>query len=175
MSSEQAEDADHDEAERRRFASPSCAMADVDPAYNGRMRADVLLTLLNLLLEGERAGARGITGTCLPLAEPANAQALREIATDEGRFCSMLYRHIVRLGGTPSSVTGAFADKLARSETLAERLQLLNRGQAWVVRQLATALPQIDDPDLHADLTDMLRVHEDNIARCEELLAAMSG
>lgn len=175
MSIDQPKDAKPDTAQRRRFASPACAMADVDPVYNGRMPADELLALLNLLLEGERAGARGITETCLPYAEPANAGALREIAADEGRFCSMLYRHIVRLGGTPSGVTGAFADKLARSETLTARLQLLNRGQAWVVRELATALPQIEDHDLHADLTDMLRVHEANIARCDELLAVMSG
>jgi hypothetical protein len=175
MSTEPPENDNGDETERRRFASPPCALADVDPAYSGLMPIDELLALLNTLLEGERAGARGITETCLPLAAPADEEALREIAADEGRFCSMLYRHIVRLGGTPSNATGAFADKLALSETLIERLQLLNRGQAWVVRQLAPALPQINDPDLRADLTEMLRVHENNIARCDALLAARSG
>ena len=72
------------------------------PAYSGLLPAQELLDLLNQLLEGERAGARGITETCLPLASPADHEALREIAADEGRFCSMLYRHIVRLDGTPS-------------------------------------------------------------------------
>lgn len=174
MRPKQTQNKNDDAAERRRFASPPCAMAEVDPVYNGRMPPDELLALLNLLLEGERAGARGITASCLPLAEPADAEALRDVAADEGRFCSMLYRHIVRLGGTPSSVTGAFADKLARSTNLTDRLHLLNRGQGWVVRQLATALPQIDDRELHADLTDMLRVHEHNIARCDALLATRS-
>lgn len=161
---------DPDPTQGTRFASPPCAMADVDPAYNGRMAGDELLTLLNVLLESERAGARGITSACLPLAALADAGTLREIAVDEGRFCHMLHHHIVRLGGTPSSVTGAFADKLAHPDTLIERLRLLNRGQGWVVRELATALPRIDDAALHADLTEMLRVHETNIARCEALL-----
>ncbi len=175
MSNDQSNNDNHDETERTRFASPPCAMADVDPAYNGGMPAAELLALLNVLLEGERAGARGITETCLPLAAAGDAGALRAVAADEGRFCSMLYRHIVRLGGTPSTDTGAFADKLARSETLIDALHLLNRGQAWVVRELAAALPRIDDRELHADLKDMLQVHEDNIARCDDLLAALSA
>lgn len=145
-------------------------MADVDPAYSGPIPAGELLALLNQLLEGERAGARGITETCLPLAPPADQAALREIAADEGRFCSMLYRHIVRLDGTPSSAVGGFVEKLAQTETFIQRLELLNRGQGWVVRKLRDALPRIDDESLHADLTEMLLVHEQNIARCNTLI-----
>lgn len=145
-------------------------MADVDPAYSGPIPAGELLALLNQLLEGERAGARGITETCLPLAPPADQAALREIAADEGRFCSMLYRHIVRLDGTPSSAVGGFVEKLAQTETFIQRLELLNRGQGWVVRKLRDALPRIDDESLHADLTEMLLVHEQNIACCNTLI-----
>ena len=172
MSNDRSDNEDENATERRRFASPPCAMAEVDPAYSGHLPADELLALLNELLEGERAGARGITETCLPMAPPADRDALRAIAGDEGRFCSMLYRHIARLGGNPSTATGAFVDKLARSETFIERLQLLNRGQAWVVRKLVEALPRIDDELLRADLSEMLLVHERNIARCDALLSA---
>ena len=172
MNSERSDHGDGNETERRRFASPVCSMADVDPAYSGRLPADELLDLLNELLEGERAGARGITETCLPMAPPLQCDALREIAGDEGRFCTVLYRHIARLGGIPGTATGAFVDKLAQRETFIERLQLLNRGQIWVVRKLVAALPRIDDEALHTDLTEMLRVHERNIERCDTLLRA---
>ncbi len=170
MSTDQPDNERDNDTERRRVASPPCSMADIDPAYSGLLPAQELLDLLNQLLEGERAGARGITETCLPLAPPADHEALREIAADEGRFCSMLYRHIVRLGGTPSSAIGGFVDKLAQTETFTQRLELLNRGQGWVVRKLSEALPRIDDDCLHADLTEMLLVHEQNIERCNALL-----
>lgn len=170
MSTDQPDDKRENDVERRRFASPPCSMAEVDPAYTGPIPAHELLELLNLLLEGERAGARGITETCLPLAPPADHDALREIAADEGRFCSMLYRHIVRLDGIPSSAVGGFVDKLAQTDTFVQRLQLLNRGQGWVVRKLRDALPRVDDETLHADLTEMLLVHEQNIERCTALM-----
>ncbi len=170
MSTDQPDDTRENDVERRRSASPPCSMGDVDPACTGPIPADKLLALLNQLLEGERAGARGITETCLPLAPAADHEALREIAVDEGRFCSMLYRHIVRLDGTPSSAVGGFVDKLAQTETFVQRLELLNRGQGWVVRKLRDVLPRIDDERLRADLAEMLLVHEQNIERCNALM-----
>ena len=163
---------DDGDAEYARCASPPCSMADVDPAYNGRMPVDEQLDLLNQLLEGERAGARGITEHCLPIATPTHHAALRDVAVDEGRFYSMLYRHIVRLNGIPSTQTGAFLNKLAIAETYCDRLELLNRGQGWIVRKLREVLPRIDNAVLHADLTEMLLVHERNIERYTKLTSS---
>ncbi len=47
---------------------------------------------------------------------------------------------------------------------LGERIAFLNRGQGWVVRKLRELLPRVRDNSLHADLSEMLRSHEANIA-----------
>lgn len=128
-----------------------------------------LLDLLGQLLEGERAGARGV-GIMSRQAQNARARAeLTDIARDEARFCAMLTRHITRLGGVPSTATGAFYDKLMAIEDPAQRLDFLDRGQGWVVRKLREALPGIADEPLRADLADMLETHERNLARSAKL------
>jgi nitronate monooxygenase len=130
------------------------------------MSPDALVAFLNLLLEGERAGARGLGVMGARKMEPGLRTTLREIARDEARFCAMLTRQIERLGGTPSRVTGAFYDKLGAEESLPAALHLLDRGQDWVVRKLREVLPKIADTVLHAELEEMLAVHERNIGRC---------
>jgi hypothetical protein len=131
--------------------------------------APPLLDLLGQLLEGERAGARGV-GIMSRQAQNARARAeLTDIARDEARFCAMLTRHITRLGGVPSTATGAFYDKLMAIEDPAQRLDFLDRGQGWVVRKLREALPGVADEPLRADLADMLETHERNLARSAKL------
>ncbi|MGH8629328.1 MAG: DUF6306 domain-containing protein [Burkholderiales bacterium] len=123
-----------------------------------------------------RRRARGRKGRRSDERASSGAQtrtALREIARDEARFCAMLVRHIARLGGTPSRLTGAFYEKLAALERLDERLDLLNRGQGWVARRLREALPRIVDEPLRADLQEMLDVHQRNIERCTQLRQAL--
>ena len=105
-------------------------------------------------------------------ADPAARTALREVGIDEARFCAMLTRHVERLGGTPSKATGAFVDKALAVSGDAPRLDFLNRGQGWVVKRLNEMLPKIADAALHADLANMLDVHERNIARCAALAGA---
>jgi nitronate monooxygenase len=131
--------------------------------------ATALLDLLGQLLEGERAGARGVAIMSRLAKDERSRAALGAIARDEARFCAMLSRHITRLGGEPSAANGAFYDKLLAIEDARQRLDFLDRGQGWVVRTLREALPGIDDAELHADLTDMLETHERNIARSQAL------
>ena len=52
---------------------------------------------------------------------------------------------------------------------LGERIGFLNRGQGWVVRKLRELLPRVRDNSLHADLSEMLRSHEANIALATEV------
>lgn len=151
------------------YASPACDMAQADPAYFGYLPREALLDLLNRLLEAERAGARAVQEMARQAADADRGAALREIAGDEARFCAMLSRQIARLDGTPSRATGAFYDKILALDGEAARLDLLDRGQGWVVRKLREALPRIADDALHAELRDMLAVHERNIARCAGL------
>jgi hypothetical protein len=137
-----------------------------DPGYLSRAE---LLALLNQLLEGERAGARGVTAMSRQATSAESRAILHEIASDEARFCAMLIRHVARLDGAPSTRTGTFYTKLAALERADDQLDLLNRGQGWVVRKLTDALPRIADAALRADLRDMLEVHLHNIERCTEL------
>ncbi len=150
------------------YASPPCFMHELDPAYLGFMSASETIALMNALLEGERAGARGVAEIAKQAAGVADRATLRDIAKDEARFCAMLTGHITRLGGTPSVETGAFYEKLIALKTSCARIDLLNRGQAWVVGKLQDALPKIGDSALHRDLTNMLEVHERNIRHCTE-------
>lgn len=151
-------------------ASPACAMHEADPAYMGFMPDAEIAAFLNVLLEAERAGAKGTRAmlTEVPVGAPG-AGLLAVVATDEARFCAMLAGHVTRLGGTPTRATGAFYEKLMASPAGAARFQFLNRGQGWVARKLREALPKIRDDGLRRDLREMLDVHERNIAACDPL------
>jgi hypothetical protein len=150
------------------FASPPCSMHALDPSSLGYMSRIDLLDLLVQLLDGERAGARSFGMTSRRATAAQFRDTLRGIAADEARFCTMLIRHITRLGGTPSPPTGAFYERLIALEGDDQQLDPLNRGQGWVVRKLREALLRIDDGELQRDLKDMLEVHERNHDRCVE-------
>ena len=55
---------------------------------------------------------------------------------------------------------------------LRERLAFLNRGQGWVARKLRELLPLVDDAEIRAGLTEMLRAHEGNLDRVNHWLGA---
>ncbi|MGH6946868.1 MAG: DUF6306 domain-containing protein [Kiloniellales bacterium] len=151
------------------YASPPCFMHELDPSHFGQMSSSEMLTLLNSLLEAERAGARGVGEISKRATSAESHSLLQSVAKDEATFCAMLTRHIVRLGGVPSTRTGAFYEKLAAADPGRAQLDLLNRGQGWVVRELRKALPKVGDEHLHKDLTEMLQVHQRNIEQCDSL------
>jgi 5-formyltetrahydrofolate cyclo-ligase len=155
------------------YASPACLMHEVEPGYLGYLDTAETVALLNRLLEGERAGARGLAEISRDGA-PGRA-VLSDIADDEGLSCAILARHIARLDGTPSPRTGTFYTRLMALETFGERIAFLNRGQAAVVRTLQEALPRIADAALRNDLKTMLDIHEQNIQRCTALLTLAAG
>lgn len=142
-------------------ASSPCAMhefEDYEPA--------TLVPLLNELIEGERAGARGLLEMA-KVPEYTDLEALlRDVAADEARFCAMLSHHVERLGAQPSRATGVFADKLAQREGLDAKIALLDKGQSAVVTMLEEMIPRIADDELRGDLIEMRDVHRINIDRC---------
>ena len=150
------------------YSSPPCFLHELDPSYLGYASREEVLALLNLLLESERAGARGARQMSEQSTNAEARTALHDIARDEARFCAMLSHHITRLGDMPNRRTGAFHEKLAEVEALDDQLALLNRGQGWVVHRLREAIPRIADDPLHADLQGMLETHEHNIERCAQ-------
>jgi hypothetical protein len=123
-----------------------------------------LESLLNLLAEAERAGGRVLhelteEATSLDLRE-----LLRKVEHDEGYYAGRLAAHVRRLGGTASNKTGDFVEKVRAVTGLVPKLELLNRGQGWVVRKIDEALPSITDATLGAFLKVMGEGHRVNIA-----------
>jgi hypothetical protein len=150
--------------------SPACAMHEADDAYMGFASADELIAALDELLEAERAGARVSLETARQAGDGSLGALMQAIRSDEARWCAMLSGHLKALGATPSTRVGGFYDKAMAIADLGARTAFLNRGQDWVVRKLAALLPRVRDDRLHADLAEMLRSHEANIALADALV-----
>jgi hypothetical protein len=127
--------------------------------------------LLNLLLEAERAGAR-LLAAYLNELPPGTAEwvGLHAVQRDEARNCAVLIHCLLKAEVTPSMATGEFYRKGLELKDWRERLQFLNRGQGWVARRIAEALPRIAPSTTRSALQEMHESHLANIARCEQLL-----
>jgi nitronate monooxygenase len=76
----------------------------------------------------------------------------------------------LRADVTPSMATGDFYQKGLELKNWRERLQFLNRGQGWVAKRIAEALPRIAPSTTRSALQEMHESHLANIALCEHLL-----
>jgi hypothetical protein len=129
-----------------------------------------LEAFLNSLGEAERAGGRVLH----ELTEQAQSLELREmlkkVGHDEGYYAGELAAHVRRLGGSPSNRTGDFVDKVRAVSNFKGKLELLNRGQRWVVRKINEHVNGIADGHLEAFLRVMADGHEVNIGALERAL-----
>ena len=125
---------------------------------------------LNTLGEAERAGGRVLH----ELTEQAKSLDLREllkkVGHDEGYYAGELVAHVRRLGGSPSNKTGDFVEKVRVVPDFRGKLELLNRGQRWVIREIDMNLPNIDDEPLRAFLRVMAKGHHVNIGALDDAL-----
>jgi nitronate monooxygenase len=125
---------------------------------------------LNSLAEAERAGGRVLH----ELTELAHSLELREmlkkVGHDEGYYAGELSAHVRRLGGIPSTMTGDFVEKIRAVGEFRGKLELLNRGQRWVIRKIEENVPTIGDGHLKAFLVVMAEGHRVNIGALEESL-----
>jgi nitronate monooxygenase len=127
-------------------------------------------TFLNMLGEAERAGGR-VLHELIDQAESLDLkELLRKVEHDEGYYAGQIAAHVRRLGGTPSTQTGDFVEKVRAVSGLIPKLELLNRGQGWVVRKITETLPSIDDLPLAAFLREMAEGHRVNISTLESRL-----
>ncbi|HUB96844.1 MAG TPA: DUF6306 domain-containing protein [Stellaceae bacterium] len=149
--------------------SPACYMHEADDVYMGYAGRDELVETLTGLIEAERAGTHIAIESARGAEPGAYAAFLRDLQDDEAHWCAMLAGHLRRLGATPSSKVGDFFGKAMAIADLRERILFVNRGQGWVARKLREILPRVRDDGLHADLAAMLRSHETNIARANEV------
>jgi hypothetical protein len=125
---------------------------------------------LNTLGEAERAGGRVLH----ELTEQARSLELKEmlkkVAHDEGYYAAELAAHVRRLGGTASNKTGDFVEKVRAVADFKGKLELLNRGQRWVIRKIDENLPSLADEPLRAFLSVMAKGHRVNIGELEDAL-----
>ena len=125
---------------------------------------------LNTLGEAERAGGRVLH----ELTEQAESLDLREllkkVGHDEGYYAGELVAHVRRLGGSPSNKTGDFVEKVREVADFRGKLELLNRGQRWVIREIDKNLPNINDEPLRAFLRVMAKGHHVNIGALDDAL-----
>jgi 5-formyltetrahydrofolate cyclo-ligase len=155
------------------YASPACSAHEIAPGYFGTvppMSAEEAIGLLNVLLEAERAGAKVLAAFLHDYER--DTPAWRQVAAvqrDEAGNCVILIDLIRRLGGAPSAATGDFLGKALAVEGRAARLRFLNRGQAWVARKIAEALPNVKEDFLRSALSAMHESHLLNIEACEAL------
>ncbi|MGH8516357.1 MAG: nitronate monooxygenase [Panacagrimonas sp.] len=156
-------------------ASPVCYADSLETreAPDTAARRREILARLDELLEAERAGARVTLRSARHTEDEQLRSVIESIHHDEVRWCAMLSRLVRSLHGTPSTRTGAFYDKAMAVEDLRERMDLLNRGQGWVVkkvRELLALIPEKDDAATAHDLDQMLVAHRTNIDRVRDLL-----
>jgi hypothetical protein len=129
---------------------------------------------LNELLEAERAGAEALSRLIAEAPTRELRAFLERARDDEAWCCAGLAGAITRLGGTRSEKTGEFAAKVLAVPSFRDRLQLLDRGQQWVVRRLDGLLATPVDEETERFLREMRWVHATNAQRCRVLLARVS-
>ena len=125
---------------------------------------------LNTLGEAERAGGRVLHELTEIAHSPELRELLKKVGHDEGYYAGELAAQVRRLGGSPSNKTGDFVEKVRAVNDLRGKLELLNRGQRWVIRKIEENLASVADADLHAFLDLMAKGHHLNIGALDDAL-----
>ena len=144
------------------YSSP-CSLAETDPAYHGFLTREEVHGLLATLLQAERAGVRVCHLSRRDAPTEKHRQLLGKIFRDEARSCRGLIASLKSLGFEPDSDVGDFADKCLAIADFNDRLRFLNRGQGWVAKKIAEALPRIQQDKIQRQLADMLADHRRNL------------
>jgi len=129
-----------------------------------------VVEFLNTLGEAERAGGRVLHDLEQEASSLELKELLRKTGHDEGYWAGQIGAHIRRLGGDPSNRTGDFIDKVRALNDLKSKIELLNRGQRWVIRKIGERLQGLNDPHLKAFLVVMAKGHHVNIQAVDEAL-----
>ena len=134
------------------------------------MSAEEYGAFLNELLETERAGAKLLAAYVDELPPQSSLwRALRQVQRDEAHNCAVLIHLLLNAEVAPSSAVGDFYERGLALRKWSERLEFLNRGQAWVAKRIAAALPRVPELGAKAALRTMHELHLANIDLCKEL------
>lgn len=134
---------------------------------------DDYVARLNELLAAERAGVETLQALVKTVPKGYFRNHLLKIEADEAFSCAVLERSVRSLGGEPGRETGDFAAKVLALDTLVGRLQLLSRGQSWVVKRLDAVAAAVTDPERRKELAEMRREHVDNVEWCDQQAAEL--
>lgn len=131
-----------------------------------------MIDRMQALLEAERAGVQCLAAMADEAPAGEKKDFLFALRNDEGRFCAGLYRLIQARGEPPTDRVGAFVEKVLALPGEAERLALLIKGQAWVVRKI-DEIPAADMNPAEAEFfAGMREAHVVNIEACRKYLPA---
>lgn len=130
-----------------------------------------LESLLNQLLEAERAGHKLLDAMAQETSDPQLKSLFANFTDVEVSDVSILEGLIRLHGGTLSTKTGNFVDRVLSLDNLHDQINLLSRGQAWVARKVEQALALNPPPDIAAFLKEMANRHRHNMewARAEAI------
>ena len=129
-----------------------------------------LVDRMQELLEAERAGVKCLDAMADRAEDMGKKELFSLFRNDEGKFCAGLFRLIQARGAAPTKNIGAFADKVIALPTEAERVALLIKGQAWVVRKIDEIPAAEVNAEEKAFFTNMREVHVVNIEKCKKLV-----
>ena len=128
-----------------------------------------LIDRMQELLEAERAGVKCLDAMADHAADMGKKELFTLFRNDEGKYCAGLFQFIQARGASPTTIVGAFADKVIALPTEAEQVALLVKGQAWVVRKIDEIPPAELNAQETAFFADMREVHIVNIEKCKQL------
>ena len=132
-----------------------------------------LESLLNQLLEAERAGHKLLTAMSQETTNPQLVALFASFTEVEMSDVSVLEGLIRLHGGVPSTKIGDFVERVLSLDNLDDQMGLLSRGQAWIARKVEQVLALNPPSDIAAFLKEMANRHRHNTewARAEAIQA----
>lgn len=134
------------------------------------MEINEIVDRLVTLLEAERAGVVVSRALMADTRDPVFTDLLTRVLDGERDSCRMLGRMILKAGKSGGSGVGDFSDKVMALEGDTSRLQLLIKGQDWVVRKLEELLTEDLPEGFSPDIREIRDVHVQNIDLCRQYL-----
>lgn len=129
---------------------------------------------LNGLLEAERVGLDAASGLVPMATTLAMRKLFEKLRDDEAWSCAGLTRVIRHLGGKVSQGKGGVTRRLEALPLLRERLSLLNRDQALVLKQLDRLLEEEPDRETGSFLRQTRSLHAENVRLYDDLITTLT-
>ncbi len=161
-----------DATDSKELASNPCFAHEVSGSYGGFADYEEIKDSLNTLLAAERAGAKVCALSMAMAPDESWLEFLKSIHRDEVDSCRLILQCMHLLGMEPHSEVGDFVDKCLSIPEFYPRMELLNKGQKWVLKQLESLLPRLESDSLRQRLVTMQQEHVWNVARLKTQLAS---